>query len=238
MSQTKKIVITNHTDKFVEWYHILTEHGYTKDDVIIYDRDDERFNGVNLDPARFDQYGTVIKSPNVGYGIYDCGRYIYDNYDNLPDFMIFIKCNLLQNHYTTRKRFEYALHSNFFVPIDADPVENFYRTPLFVNDCPYVEKVTDIICPNTKVYPRIKNFEEFIRDLFVMERIPDYLLFAPGGNYVVPKQNMLKYSKNFYKKMMVYTDYHHSDVQEAHWFERILTMAWQGCLEENFSHIV
>jgi hypothetical protein len=49
---------------------------------------------------------------------------------------------------------------------------------------------------------------------------------------------MLKYSKNFYKKMMVYTDYHHSDVQEAHWFERILTMAWQGCLEENFSHIV
>ena len=96
----------------------------------------------------------------------------------------------------------------------------------------YENEVTD-----TKVYPRIKNFKEFIHDLFIIEKIPEYLWFAPAANYAVPKQNILKYSKNFYKKMMHYSDYNNNPI-EAHWFERIYMLAWQGCLEENFSYIV
>lgn len=234
----KKIVITNHTDKFVEWYDLLIKHGYTRDDVIIYDREHPGFNGSGLDPKRFDKYGSVIRTPNVGYNIYVIGKFVVDNYENLPDYTLFIKCNILQNLHTTQKIFEDALDANYFYPIEADPIHHKYTTPFTINDRIYVERVNPEIRTDTKVYPRLKNFPEFIQDLFAIDKIPDYLTFAPGANYVVPKKYLLKYSKNFYKKMMDYTDYHHSDVPEAHWFERILSMAWQGTLKENMSYIV
>ena len=116
----KKIIITNHTDKFVEWYNVLLKHGYTKDDVIIYDRDHRGFNGENLDPNRLDDYGKVIKTPNVGYSIYVMGKYIFENYDNLPDFVLFLKCNLLQNNYTTIDKLERALYANYFVSLELN----------------------------------------------------------------------------------------------------------------------
>lgn len=234
----KKIVITNHTDKFIEWYNILLKNKFNKNNIIIYDRDHPGYNGSNNDPKRLEEYGKVITTPNVGYSIYVMGKFILDNYDSLPDFTIFLKCNLLQNKYTTNQKLRKALTSNFFVSLELDNTQTKYNTPFTVNDCTYVEKVNHEIRSDTKVYPRIKNFPEFIQDLFLIERIPDYVLFAPGGNYVVPKENILKYSKNFYKKMMYYTDYHHSQVVEAHWFERILYMAWAGNLNENFSTVI
>ena len=39
-SKNKKIVISNHTDKFIEWIDIVYEYGYSKDNIIIYDRTD------------------------------------------------------------------------------------------------------------------------------------------------------------------------------------------------------
>ena len=113
MKYNKKIVITNHTDKFIEWYNILLENGYDNENIIIYDREHPGYNGENLDPKRLEKYGKVITTPNVGYSIYVIGNYILDNYDNLPDFTIFLKCNLLQNNYTTEKKLKKALKSNF-----------------------------------------------------------------------------------------------------------------------------
>lgn len=239
----KKIVITNHTDKFVEWYDLFQKHGYTKEDITIYDRDHPGFNGENLDPKRLEKYGTVIKTRNVGTGIYVIGKYIVDNYENLPDYVIFLKCNLLQNGYTTKEIFEKSLDSNCFFRIESDVSCNKYATSFLVNDYIYIEEVKDIIYENTKIYPRIKNFPEFLKDLFIIDVVPNYVSFAPGGNYVVPKENILKYTKNFYKKMIYYTDYSNFETvtygpTESHWFERVLDMSWIGNLKENMSYIV
>ena len=253
MKKSKKIVITNHTDKFVEWYDLLLKHGYAKDDIIIYDRDHAGFNGENLDPKRFEEYGTVIKTPNVGANIYVIGKYVVDNYENLPDLVLFIKCNIIQKKcpstdipwYTTQETFERALDAEYFFPIEADSTNNVFPTRFFVNDRIFVEDVKDIptVRPNSKIYPRISSFPDFINDLFVIDKMPDYVLFCPGANYVIPKECILKYSKNFYKKMMAYTDYENSNLgvghcEESHWFERVLELAWQGNLKENFSYIV
>ena len=85
-----------------------------------------------------------------------------------------------------------------------------------------------------KVYPRIKNIKDFLEDLFVIKKIPEYLSFCPGANFVVPKQNILKYTTKFYQKMMDYTNYHPNPM-ESHFFERVLPLAWQGCLLENLN---
>lgn len=245
MNINKVLVVSNHANHDLEWLKITYDYGFSSSNTLIYDRTPDNF------PNKYSisHLGKVIQSPNVGSNLYDIGRFIVDHYDNLPDLMIHIKGNLLQKPYTTKERFIYALKSNWFVPIDnRDRLINDF--PYLVNNdwfsLPVDWEEKNITIPkiigkveNMKIYPRISTFKEFLKDIFIISEnnMPKFISFAPAANYAVPKNCILKYSKNFYKKMMYYTDYNDNPV-EAHWFERILQLAWQGCLEENFSYIV
>ena len=65
------------------------------------------------------------------------------------------------------------------------------------------------------------NLNDFLKDVYVNPVIPQYIRFVPGACYIIPKANILRYSKNFYEKMMEYIGW---DVitGEAHMFERCL----------------
>lgn len=244
----KKIIVSTHSNFNLEWLNMTHSYGYSSDNIVIYDRTSDDFPNKR----KIDHLGKVIKSPNVGSNIYDIGRYILDNYNNLPDMNIFLKGNLFEKEFTSEKRFVYALNANWFVPLEGtrSPAPRYYR--YFLNDnyfCIPMEWEQKNLTINpifseedmkrTKTYPRISNFIEFLKDIFILddEDIPTMISFAPGANYAVPKNCILKYSKNFYRKMMHYTDYNNNPV-EAHWFERILKLAWNGCLEENLSYII
>ena len=250
MTVSKTLVISNHSNHDLEWIKISYHYGFSPENIIIYDRTPDDF--PNKSPI--DHLGKVIKSPNVGSNPYDIGRYIVDHYENLPDVMIHIKGNLLQKEYTTFARFLYGLRANWFVSLDRGNLilRNGFNDTEFsfaCNDNWYCHPTQwDINHENlhflgpldsTKVYPRIKNFKDFLQDLFVLQdyEIPKLISFAPGANYVVPKNQILKYSKNLYKKIMYYTDYSNNPI-EAHWFERVFKYMWQGCPIENFSYIV
>ena len=61
--------------------------------------------------------------------------------------------------------------------------------------------------------------------------------FAPGGNYVVPKANILKFSKEFYEKLKFFVSYEppeefQSTSGEAYLIERLLYMMWTEDLQE------
>jgi len=240
---TKTLVVSNHANHDLEWLKMTYDYGFSPSNTLIYDRTPDDFEGK----SDIKHLGKVIPSPNVGSNPYDIGRYIVDHYDNLPDVMIHVKGNLLQKKYTTEERFIYALQSNWFVPIDGGTLcesyfanmvnDNWFAQPMEWEDRIEKEKSDEI--KMMKIYPRISSLREFIKDLFEVEDkdIPKFLSFAPGANYVVPKNCILKYSKNFYKKIMDYTDYNNNPI-EAHWFERVFQLAWQGCLKENFSYIV
>jgi len=238
---SKTLVVTNHANHDLEWLSLTYDYGFSPENTLIYDRTPDDFPGK----SKIDHLGKIIKSPNVGSNPYDIGRYIVDHYEDLPDMMIHVKGNLLQKKYTTEEKFIYALKANWFVPIDGGPLcesyfpylvnDNWFAQPMEWEDRIEKEKMDEI--KQMKVYPRISSLREFIQDLFIVQDIPKFLSFAPGANYAVPKNCILKYSKNFYKKIMHYTDYNNNPI-EAHWFERVLQMAWQGCLEENFSYIV
>lgn len=240
----KILVASNHSNHNLEWLKMTYDYGFSPENTLIYDRTPNDFPNKKS----ISHLGKVIPSPNVGSNLYDIGRYIVDHYDNLPDMMIHIKGNLLERQYTTEERFIYALKANWFVPIDRGALR-YNQFPFVSNDSWFslpmeweeknitTEAIGDI--KDMKIYPRISSFTEFLKDVFIMsdENIPKFISFAPAANYAVPKNCILKYSKNFYKKMMYYTDYSINPV-EAHWYERILQLAWQGCLEENFSYIL
>jgi hypothetical protein len=61
---------------------------------------------------------------------------------------------------------------------------------------------------------------------------PEYLRFPPGGNYVVPKGNILKYSKELYGKLMNYCAHCKIVCAEAYLIERALYAIWTEDLVE------
>lgn len=247
MNLKKTLVVTNHANHDLEWLKMTYDYGFSPENTLIYDRTPDDFVGK----SKIDHLGKVIKSPNVGSNPYDIGRYIVDHYEDLPDMMIHIKGNLLQKKYTTKERFIYALNSNWLVPIDGGELnsphntfryltnDNWFSHPMSWYDNSIENLFGKDRLDRMKIRPRINTFREFIHDLFVIDDldIPQYISFAPAANYAVPKNSILKYSKNFYKKMMHYTDYENNPI-ESHWFERIYLFAWQGCLTENYSYIV
>ena len=74
-------------------------------------------------------------------------------------------------------------------------------------------------------------FGEFLNETFDVHRIdhPKWIRFAPGAQYIVPKKNILFYSKDFYKKLLSYVSYYKKPA-EAHLLERamysIFTNRW------------
>ena len=60
---------------------------------------------------------------------------------------------------------------------------------------------------------------------FVNPPEPNYVRFPPGGNFVVPKQYILKYDKVFYENLRTFTS--HTRVPgEGQMIERALYTIW------------
>jgi len=57
------------------------------------------------------------------------------------------------------------------------------------------------------------------------KEIPKYIKFAPGSNYIVTRDNILKHPKSFYEKLRHYIDYGPTP-GEAQIIERFLYTLW------------
>lgn len=223
---TKKLIVSNYNSD-LEWLKITYDYGFSMENIVIYDRSDIKRDWSHL--------GLNIRSPNVGENIYDIMRFIVENYDFLPDINIFIKGNLFSrsedtggiNYYTTGQRFIRALNANYFLPI-----ERYHpSTCFFVNCGNFIEPTWN---PNDDI-PRkyFSTFGELLNLMFIDPPNPPFNRFAPGGNYVVPKGNILKYSIEFYKKLQMYCSHvEHHTCAEAFLIERLLYMMWTEDLIE------
>lgn len=177
---------------------------YTSD-YVVYDRSD--------DPLDY-----AIKVPNIGSDIYDKFTFIIDNYDNLPDIAVYTKGNLFK--YITPEEFEAKLKEGGFQPLLTQnhktelPI-SYYDGGMYheINNRWYLNH-----CPHTKDIDKLMNLLG-IRDLF-------HIPFAPGANYIVPKENILQHPKGLYEELR---DFVKDDVYpgEAQVIERGLYTLWK-----------
>lgn len=176
---------------------------YTSD-YIMYDR-----SSIPLDGS------TIV--PNLGSDIYDKFTYIIDNYNNLPNVAVYTKANLFK--YVSKEEFDKVKDNTTFTPLLTqnhvvyEPVCR-YRNSMYeeINNYWYLE-----------AHPA--KYAEEIKDFFQMDE-RDYNAFAPGSNYVLPKENILKHSKETYEKLRSYLDW---DVYpgDAQLMERNLYYLWK-----------
>ena len=212
-------------------------HKYTKN-YLIYDR----FH-------RYKESDKIKWQNNVGQNVYDIFYFIAKNYDNLPEATIFCRSCLMFPKYDKKPLSHGNISEENFLKLVNN--ENFTEVhdsigPEFhKKGNSFVSKILNLIRvgkfqPSSKAdvdggflelnnswYFRhfkgkyFNNLNDFLNEVYVSPVIPEYIRFSPGANYIIPKKNMLRYSKNFYEKMCEYVGWDVL-VAEAHMFERLL----------------
>lgn len=177
---------------------------YPEAEVVIYDRSE-------------DPLDNSIKVPNIGTDIYDKFTYIIDNYDNLPDVAIYTKANLFK--YISKEEFDKVKDNKKFTPLLTQKHKTRIPISYYQNNMYYeINNYWYLIAHQAK-YGRV------IRDIFRMDR-RKYNAFAPGSNYILPKENILKHSKKFYinlRNFLKWTTY----PGDAQLIERNLYYLWK-----------
>lgn len=172
---------------------------YKPDDIVIYDK----------------------KDLNVGYNIYDYMDYIVKNYNNLPDLMFFVKGNMLERH-INKEEFDVIADNKNFTPILTQKHAT-YMPVCYYHDGLYYER-NDSWYFNEHEHKYFSSYNEFC-DIMGLPK-HEYIGFAPGGCYIVPKENVSKRSKEFYQKLLSFVDYCQLPA-EAHVIERALYTIWK-----------
>ena len=195
------IIATHYGDHDISWIPELT------DDYLIYDRSD-----CGLEKR--------IPRENLGDADFDRLTYIIDNYYNLPDVFLLIKSNLFK--YISKEEFDLVKDNQVF-------------TPLLTKN----HKVYEPVCRyNGEIYEEInnswylasvpaKNFSSY-RDFAEAFHLPNppYLQFAPGGNYILTRETVHKYARDFYEQLASILPYCEKP-GEAQMIERSLYNIWK-----------
>jgi len=174
----------------------------------------------------------IVKVPNVGYNIFSYLCYIIDNYEKLPELIIFCKNNVFDRH-VSRKLFETICERKIFTPIEEQGRWERISFPASVisSDGGFLELNNSWYVTG---YDRrfFHNFDSYFNFIFDGVRRPEYLRFAPGANYLVPREHVLLRSKSFYINLREFVS--HSQYScESHFVERSLISIWSSGLIES-----
>ena len=168
-------------------HHLAWLADYTGD-AVVYDRSESPLQGS-------------IAVPNIGSDIYDKLTFIVDNYSALPDVAAYIKANLFD--YITPKEFEAIRFNETFTPIltmrhKEIPGVSFYQDGIYweVNNRWFL---------GAHPVQHPARADELYHLLGIAKM--DYIPFAPGSNYILPKRNILKHPKSFYEKLRAYLEW-------------------------------
>ncbi len=199
---------------------ILVNYNFTPDkywigeDYLIYDRSDSKDFLKDFDQSK------IIYTENVGQVDFDKLSYLIENYDHLPDVFLWGKTNLFK--YITPEEYAVLKDNQHFTPLLTQTHQTYSDDKGLV--CYYKN---GMYCErNPLLYfngSKIKDYPAFA-EMFGFPN-PDYLPFAPGGNYILTKEAVHKHPKELYvklKELLPYT----RDPLEAHLCERAYYTLW------------
>lgn len=174
---------------------------YTND-YVLYDRSEEPLEGS-------------IVVPNIGSDIYDKFTYIIDNYDNLPEVAVYTKANIFK--YITEEEFDLIKDNTTFTPIltqNHKEVLQDYGMPepgkpfSYYEDGMYYELNYPSYLRSNKTREPIWSYAETFKIFSLVKLLGldqmKYTPFAPGSNYILPKENILQHPKEFYEELREY----------------------------------
>ena len=182
-------------------------------DYLIYDRSDSKDFLKDFPQDR------IVYVENKGTDIYDKFSWIIDNYDNLPNVVLLSKSNLLK--YISKDEFELLKDNKTFTPLLTQ------HHKVYEPVCRYADGMYEEI--NNKYYLNSHPCKSEMIEMELMVILgldKKYIQFAPGSNYILPKENILKHTKEFYQKLRSYLEWDRYP-GEAQIMERALYTLWK-----------
>lgn len=199
-------------------YNFTPTKDWIGEDYIIYDRSDDGIDHLTeFDPAK------IIKTENVGQVDFDKLNYLIDNYYNLPDVFLWGKTNLFK--YITKDEYYKVKDNTTFTPLltqthsiysDNNGAVNYYSGGM------YHERNDNWFFTNASS-KYVKTFNEWCHGFYLP--IQSYVPFPPGGNYILTKETVHKYARDYYIKMAEMLPYCREPV-EAWCAERSYQLMW------------
>ena len=189
----------------------------------IYDQSDQEYF-----QRKVSGFENVFSRPNVGHSLSNIFEYITENYDSLPDLVIFVKSNVLPRH-CTKDYFHQNIENNYFThllhldSVQVDKRHSDYLAPGFfmeVNDSWYAQ---------TKNHKLFCGFNQFYKFLFANNQVPKFLVFSPGACYIVESERIRNYPKSFWQALDFISSYQFFPM-EAYMVERALSMIFSSKL--------
>lgn len=187
-------------------FKVLVNYNFTPDptwigeDYLIFDRSDDGLDHLkDFDPSK------IVKTENVGQVDFDKLNYLVDYYDNLPDVFLWGKTNLFK--YITPEEYDGLKDNQTFTPLltqghktysDNNGLVNYYSGNMYFerNDNWYMAQFP------SKYF---NSYAQFAREFQIKN--PPYIPFAPGGNYILNRDTVYKYGRDFYAKMSSFLPY-------------------------------
>ena len=199
-------------------YNFTPDKEWIGDDYLIHDRSDDGIDHLTeFDPAK------IIKTDNMGQVDYDKLNYLINNYDNLPEVFLWGKTNLFK--YITPEEYEKVKDNQFFTPLLTQNHNTYSDNNGVVCDYSggmYRER-NDSWYLNSLPAKYFGNYAEFAHAFQLPN--PPYIPFAPGGNYILTKERVHRYSVDYYKKMAGILPYAR-EPGEAQMTERSYYILW------------
>lgn len=175
------------------------------DDYVLYDRSEKPLPGS-------------IVVPNIGTDIYDKFTYIIDNYGSLPDVAVYTKANIYK--YITKEEFDLVKDNATFTPIltkqhqevlqDYGMPEPYSPFSYYENGIYYELNYPSYLKTHITKNPYYCFADTFLEHpLFTLLGIKEmkYIPFAPGSNYILPKENILQHPKELYEELRSYLEW-------------------------------
>tara|TARA_Y100000816_G_C26107668_1_gene589229 strand:- start:2993 stop:3604 length:612 start_codon:yes stop_codon:yes gene_type:complete len=155
-----RIVVSKYKEN-VQW---VNEFDNSK--VIVYDKSDNPIKGS-------------ISIPNIGRETETFFRYIVDNYENLPDYVVFLQGNPFDHYKTSKYGFlkDYILKKILEQPTERVPIGNMRKNR------------RNLLGLN------LHNYYEFLFN----KKSPRKFYYNIGAQNIVPKEIILKRSKEFWE---------------------------------------
>lgn len=149
---------------------------------------------------KLEEYNEILLK-NIGREGHTYYKYIYDNYDNLDDYTVFLQGNPFDHSPNLIKNLlKYINNKNLSIDFEFLSEDIHYST-------------LDI---QSKKYNECKNIYNTYEKIFYLKNNNEECIFGAGAQFIVSKKNILKNSKIFYGNILKLLEYSIDPIEGYH----------------------
>lgn len=167
-----------------------------------------------------------IKVPNIGNNQRDIFQYIVENYDSLPDRMVFIQGNPFDH--CNQSKFNDLLENKQLTAIESFNESINGSWSRFNDGYEEINNSWYIGSHNSSHNQTCiwNSFDDFMNHLFTNYVRLEWIRFTPGSQYIITPNEVYNYPKSFWEYLM--NILHKNSMTEGHIIERALWLILQG----------